>query len=258
MTVIRSSNSNPERDKGSVEPMAGELDLTRYVRAPRTVETWDFLKGYSASFERKNADTGARIDDPTFRMAGGEEADADAVMAGFVRAFVLRDFSPKQQRTLWGLARNRKLQLGLPVVLATSESESMYDPRALHVFFAGVPASMRGLFATIGAEKALKPAEVEVVALVLMPDPEHIWVGEDGRSRLSMYEEVSSDLLGVVAPLRQWQAEAWYGLLRGAVRHLWTQANPRPVRGPRPLDDLDAADLASLLGSGEYPDSEPF
>lgn len=254
MAVIRSSNAEQAIEDGS-RPAPVDFDIKRYVRPSRTPQAWDFLTGYAQAFERQNADTGAREDDPTFRIAGGQEADADAVLDAFVKCFVLRELSAAQRRSLWALAKSRSLQIGPPVVFASPESPSLYDPTCIHVFFAGVPEARRGAFREVAAAKALKPEECEVICLVLLPDPEHLWEGSDGRMRLSMWDDTASDLLGLIAPMRAIEAETWYELVKGAVRHLWTQANPPRPRGRKPLDELDEAEYASLLATGEH---EPF
>jgi hypothetical protein len=253
MTVIRSSN----RPEGiEVEEAKPRFDITRLTTATPKVDAvvaTQFLARWVDGYVGADGATDAHV----VRWNGGEEVEVDQALVQFGREFVVKDMAPRTMRFLWNLARDRERQLGMPVVLAESD-EDQFQSDAPHVYFVDVSDwERKAAFSEICAARGMTTDELEVIALVYVPQPGSGWVGKDGRRRVSQLDSDVQFLLPMVAPLRQGQGETWFHLVRLCVRTLWAEAN-RPVRdvGNVPLDSLDEAELASLMGLAE--DDEPF
>jgi hypothetical protein len=230
----------------TTEPSFSIESVMKPVAALSPEVAHGFLAQYAASFRA------AGMVNSIMRYDGGSEVDADEVLVSFGRQFVVvPDMKPAGRRRLWSMARNRDLQLGMPIVLARSEDATMYEADAPHVYVVEVPEQAQALFTRICEARAFKPEELEAVAVVYLPAAGSGWPGRDGRLRVSQLDSDVQNVLPMIAPLRKGQAEAWYHVVRAAVRHLWLEANP-PVRSTAnvPLDELDAAEYASLLATG--------
>lgn len=244
--MVTSSNARMARDEGQLAARPS-FSIDQVVTRPQMSgeDAHGFLAQYAASF----ASQGMEIE--VMRFDNGSEAYADEVLVQFGRQFVvLPDMKPAARRRLWALARSREAQIGMPVVLARSEDASQWECDAPHVYVVEVTDALRGAFARVCEAKAMELDELECVALVYLPAAGSGWEGKDGRKRVSQLDSDVQYLLPMVAPLRRGQGEAWYHTVRAAVRHLWQQANP-PVRTQRvPLDEMDAAEYASLMATG--------
>jgi len=251
MATIRSSTPDGVR-----VDRPREFDINR-LAAPaagrEAVEATEFLARWLDNYVGADGATDAHI----VRWNGGEEVEVDMALTQFGRQFVVKDMAPRAMRFLWNLARDRERQLGMPIVLPNSEEEQ-FQADAPHVYFVDVSDwERKHLFASICEAKAMTTDELECIAVVYVPLPGSGWVGHDGRKRVSQLDSDVQFLLPMVAPLRMGQGETWYHLVRLCVRTLWLEAN-RPTRDVTnvPLDELDEAELASLMATAG--EEEPF
>jgi hypothetical protein len=253
--AIRSSG-RPLADGETIEKVDGvevirvtpAFEPARYVPA-EVDDCDDFLQAYTAEYsDRMEAD--GRM--PQMMRFEGDDLDAEAVLAQFARSFVVRSWSDRQRRIIWGLCRDREFQLGMPAVLASVDSESLFDPRAAHVYFFEVPERLQGQFAGVGALRGVETVRACCTVYVPHTDP---WRGKDGRERVSQLDSDARYVLPMLVPFASVEhARAWYEVVKACVRHLWMAENrpPREIDDGVEVDSMDPAELAALLAG------EPF